>query len=88
VFIEEAMIGSMRLPFLFQEFDANAEKAIHILEALGRFSNVGDLSKETISPILMKDVLRQKLSTESDIKKQVELVREALIEEHKRLWKS
>ena len=82
---EEAMLSSMRLPFLFHEFDPNTEKVtIRILEALGRFANVGDLSKETITSILMKDVLRQKLSAESDVKKQVELIREALIEENQK----
>jgi hypothetical protein len=82
---EEAMLSSMRLPFLFHEFDPNTEKVtIRILEALGRFANVGDLSKETITAILMKDVLRQKLSGESDVKKQVELIREALIEENQK----
>jgi hypothetical protein len=83
---EEAMLSSMRLPFLFQEFDPNSERVtIRIIEALGRFENVGDLSKETIAAILMKDALRQKLSVESDISKRVELVKEALIEEHHKI---
>lgn len=85
---EEAMLSSMRLPFLFQEFDPAAERVtIRILEVLGRFENVGDLSKETITAILIKDALRQKLSSESDIKKQIELVKEALIEENQKTIK-
>lgn len=82
---EEAMLSSMRLPFLFQEFDPNVEKiTIRILETLGRFENIGDLSKETITAILMKDALRQKLAVESDITKRIELVKEALIEENQK----
>jgi len=83
---EEAMLSSMRLPFLFQEFDPNSERVtIRIIEALGRYENVGDLSKETIAAILMKDALRQKLSVESDISKRIDLVKEALIEEHHKI---
>jgi len=83
---EEAMLSSLRLPFLIQEFDPNSERVtIRIIEALGRYENIGDLSKETIAAILMNDALRQKLAAESDITKQVELVREALIEEHRRI---
>jgi len=83
---EEAMLSSFRLPFLIQEFDPSSERVtIRIIEALGRYENIGDLSKETIAAILMNDALRQKLATESDITKRVELVREALIEEHRRI---
>jgi hypothetical protein len=82
---EVAMLSSLRLPFLFKEFDSASERAtLHILEVLGRFENVGDLSKETIAATLMNDALRQKLSAESDITKQVELVKETLIEENKK----
>ena len=83
---EEAMLSSLRLPFLIQEFDPSAERVtLRIIEALGRYENIGNLPKETITNILMNDALRQKLAAESDITKQVELVREALIEEHRRM---
>jgi hypothetical protein len=82
---EEAMLGTMRLPFLFQDFDQNAERAtINILKVLGRFENIEDLSRETITSLLVKEALRQKLLVETDTEKQVELIREALIEEHRR----
>jgi hypothetical protein len=82
---EEAMIKSMQLPFLFQEFDLKAEQVtIRILETLGRFEKVGDLSRETVSAILMKEALRQKMLVEPNVEKQIQLVKEALIEEHKK----
>lgn len=80
---EEAMLSSIRLPFLFHEFDQESERiTIRILEALGRFENAGDLSQETVTSVLLNNALRQKLKVEEDVQKQVELVREALIEEH------
>ena len=80
---EEAMLSSIRLPFLFHEFDQEAEKiTIRILETLGRFENAGDLSQETVTAVLLNNALRQKLKVEEDVQRQVELVREALIEEH------
>lgn len=80
---EEAMLSSMRLPFFFQEFDLSAEKVtIRILEALGRYENIADLPKETVTAILLNDALRQKLLAEPNVEKQVQFVREALIVEH------
>ncbi|MEW6129074.1 MAG: hypothetical protein AB1757_18695 [Acidobacteriota bacterium] len=82
---EEALLSSMRLPFLFQEFDPQAERVtIRILEALGRFENVGDIPKETVTAILINEALRQKLSREADAEKDIELVREALVEEYQK----
>ena len=55
-----------------------------ILEALSRFENIEDLSKEAIHRILINDALRQRLSTESDEANEIEIVREALIEEERK----
>ncbi len=83
---EEAILSSLRLPFLVQEFDPSSERVtLRIIETLGRYENIGDLSKETIAAILMNDALRQKLAVELDITKQIELIREALIEEHRKI---
>jgi len=80
---EEAVLGSLRWPLLLQEFDPAAEKVtIQILTALARFENVSELPQEVITNILVNQALRQKLAVEGDIKKQVELVREALVEEN------
>jgi len=83
---EEAVLGNLRLPFLFQEFDPNAEKVtIRILGALARFEKVGDLPREAVGSILLNDALRQRLQVEGDLEKHVELVREALIEDSQRI---
>lgn len=82
---EEAMIGSLRWPFLIQPFDPEAEKVtIRILQALNRYDGIGDLSKETAGAILINEALRQRLSTESDIENDAQLIRDALLEEHKK----
>jgi hypothetical protein len=79
---EQAVLGSLRWPFLFQDFDPQAERVtIRILEALARFEHVGDLPKEVITTILLDDVLRNKLSFEKDLNKRVEFVKEALIKQ-------
>jgi hypothetical protein len=81
---EAALLGAMRLPLLFSAFDAGAEVVtVQILQALSRFEDVGSLPKETVRAILLNDALRQRIASERDINKQIELVREALIEEHK-----
>jgi len=83
---EEAILGNLRLPFLFQEFDPDAEKVtIRILQTLARFENVDDLPQEALSSIILNNALRQNLSAETDVDKQIELVREALIEENQKV---
>jgi hypothetical protein len=82
--LEEALVGSIRLPFLFEDFDAEAERVtIRILAALTRFSNVGDLPTETVASILVNDALRQKLESESVVDRHVVLVREALVDQNR-----
>jgi hypothetical protein len=64
--------------------DSEAERiSLKILNALSTFENIGDLPEEAATRILLNDALRQKLSTEKDITKQIELVHEALIEDNK-----
>jgi len=84
--LEKAVIASLRIPFLFHEFDPAAERAtIRILQALARFENAGDLSVETISRVLTNQALRSRLSTTEEIERQVELVKEVLVDENKKL---
>lgn len=79
---DQAMVVSLRLPLLFQEFDPIAEKAaINILAAMSRYENVGDLTTEAIRNVLWNEALRGKISVEPDEEKRGELIREALIEE-------
>jgi hypothetical protein len=85
---EEAILSSMRLPFLFQDFDPAAEKVtLDILSALGRYENVGDLPTETVSAILVNTALRNKMAATKEVEKKINLVREILIEEHTRTAK-
>lgn len=83
---EEAMLGSIRLPFLFQEFDVEAERtSIRILNGLGRFEGREDITTDTIVNVVLNDGLRSKLGV--DVREEgadeVALIRDALIEEVK-----
>jgi len=83
---EEAMLGSVRLPFLMREFDGDAERVtLRILRALSRFENVDDLEEGEIVSVLTNDALRGKLSTSESLPgdEELQLVRDALIDEHK-----
>lgn len=82
---EEAMLGSMRLPFLFQEFDAEAEQTtLKILRGLGRFNVGEEVSEDTITQVVLNESLRTKLSGEvEDDQDEAELIRDALVEEMK-----
>lgn len=83
---EKAILANLSLPFLLQQFDPGAEKVtVRILSTLARFQNAQDLSKEAAASILMNKALRQRLRTEKDAEKRIELVREASIEENRKL---
>lgn len=79
---DKAVLGTMRLPFLFQAFDPEAERAtVAILRTLTRFENSSDLTPDTVHRLLMNKALRQRMQSASDVQEQIELVREALVEE-------
>lgn len=81
---EEALLSTMRLPTVFT-LDADTERiSLQILNALSTFENIGDLPTETTTRVLLNEALRQKITVEHDVSKQVDLVREALIEENKK----
>lgn len=82
---EEALISTMRLPTVLTVLDSDTERiSLRILNALSTFENIGNLPAETTTRILLNDALRQKLRVEDDVARQVELVREALIEANKK----
>ncbi|HXY00711.1 MAG TPA: hypothetical protein VEI54_07300 [Candidatus Limnocylindrales bacterium] len=82
---EEAILDSLRLPLMFQEFDPSAESVtVRILSALARFDNADQLNVQTIGSILVNQALRQKISSQHDVQKQIELVHGALIEENQK----
>ena len=61
---EEAILDSLRLPLLFQEFDSSAERVtVRILESLARFENIGHLSTGVVSSILVNQALRQEIAS-------------------------
>lgn len=81
---EEAMLSSMRLPFMYQEFDPVAERVtLDILKVVSRYENVGDLRTETVSAILVNSALRQKMATTKDVEQKAGIIRDALIEQHR-----
>ena len=83
---EEAMLGSMRLPFLFQEFDAEGERtSLRILKGLGRFEGRDDISTQTITSVILNDGLRARLRSKKteDGEAEITFIRDALVEEMK-----
>ncbi len=78
-----ALVGSMREPLLFLDFDIGTERAtIDILGALSRFENIDDFSTATVMKILSNDALRTKLErSDLDQIQTFELVRDAVAEE-------
>lgn len=82
---EEAILGSLRMPFLFQEFDVEAERTtLKILRGLGRFEGSSDFPVDTISSVIMNDGLRSRLLVEQENDQEVILIRDALVTETQR----
>jgi len=79
---EEAMLGSLRLPFLFQEFDVEAERiSLAILKGLGRFEGTDGLSEAAVTRIVFNEGLRARLRAERPDDEEIELIRDALVNE-------
>lgn len=80
------MLGSLRLPFLFQEFDVEAERtSLRILKGLGRFEGRDDISAETITSVILNDGLRARLQSKKgeDGEAEIAFIRDAFVEEMK-----
>jgi hypothetical protein len=78
---EEAMLSSMRLPFLFEDFDSVSEKTtLRILDTLGRYEGIADLSTEIVAAITLNEALREKMRVQPSVEKDVKLIRDALIQ--------
>jgi hypothetical protein len=78
---QRAMFQSVRA-LVPQFFDADAEEVtIRILRSLSRYEDVDDLPESAITSILMNKALRTHLSAESDVNKQIALVRDAIVAE-------
>jgi hypothetical protein len=81
---EEAMLGSLRLPFLFREFDVEAERtSLRILKGLGRFEGRDDIPEQTLTRVILNEGLRSRIQAEQleDVEGDVALIRDALVAE-------
>ena len=80
---EAAIVDTLRLPFLLQEFDPESERTtVRILTRMSRFENIDDLSPTTIRVVLENELLRDNLERVDNADDEVKLIREALIEEN------
>ena len=85
--LDEALVGSVRQPLLFLNFDAESEKVtLRILSQLSRFEGSEILSPEVASEILTNTALRDRLSnTSGDRSADEEIVREEMVDIVQRL---
>jgi len=84
--LDAAIMRSLRLPFLFLEFDPELEAVtIRILRTVNRFQNADHLSAETIRALIMNEELRRRMSQTSDADEEVQLVQSELVIEEERL---
>ena len=81
---EEVMLSGLRLPFLFQQFDAAAERlSLAIINRLGRFEGSTNIPEETVISVVMNDGLRSRINDGQKEEEQIQLVRDAYLEEMK-----
>ena len=85
--LDEALVGSVRQPLLFLNFDSESEKVtLRILSQLSRFEGSESLSPDVASEILTNTALRDRLSnTSGDRSADEEIVREEMIDIVQRL---
>jgi len=84
--LEEAMLSTMRLPFLSQDFDISSEKiTLSIIKTLGNYENIETIDKSTLSTILTDEALRTKISGKTSEAEKRKLIKEVLVEEVGRL---
>jgi hypothetical protein len=80
--LDEAILASLRLPFLYRDLDDPAEPVtIRLLRALMRAENPKKITEATATAVLKNESLRQKMSTTSESNADIKLVRELLQEE-------
>ncbi|WJJ93755.1 hypothetical protein [Neopusillimonas aromaticivorans] len=84
--LDDSLVDALRLPLFFQSFDPEDERAtVKVLESISRFENVEDLPEQTIKLVLANKVLRGRIQEADASNDEVfELVREELLEEHKK----
>lgn len=86
--LDKALVGAIREPLLFLDFDRATEQAtLKILAALSRFENLDDLSAHTVYNVLTNDALRARLESAPNATRTeaAEFVEGAVIEEARRM---
>ena len=80
--MEQALMGVLRLPFMFYGFDPGKEAAsMRILKALSRFDHIGELKTEAIRDIVLSDAVRSKTGEATSEEEEIEIIRDALLAE-------
>jgi hypothetical protein len=81
---EEAMLGSLCLPFISQDLDSEDEKTtLKILKGIGRFERSNEFQEDTIAHVVFSEGLRSRLRTAHSDDEEKQLIRDAIIEELK-----
>ena len=81
--VQDSILTSIQLPLIFHDFSEEDENVtLRIVQAISRFQNAEDLPEDTIRSILVDKVLRARISEDVPENRQIELVREALVEQH------
>jgi hypothetical protein len=85
--LDKALVGSIREPLLFLDFDRAAEKVtLEILSAMSRFEASDDLSPTLIRRVVMNKRLRSEMAQSSEFPEGANsLIESAVLEEAKRL---
>jgi len=82
--VQENILNSMRLPLIFHQFDTLDESiTLTIVKTLSRYKDSNDLPESTVRAILVDKALREKLTETLPENEQIQLVEEALINQHK-----
>jgi hypothetical protein len=80
---EAAVLSNLRFPFLFTEFDADAEyTTIRIIDQISRYENIDDLPEDTLRSVLFNKALRAKIEQPEYKNKESIIIKEAIIEEN------
>ena len=79
---EEAILGSVRLPFLFHDLDTEAERtSLRILQGIGRLEDNDQIPEAAISQVMLNEVLRARIGEEESKDEEAKLIRDALVDE-------
>ena len=84
--IEQALMSTLRLPFMFYEFNSGQEAAsMHVLKALSRFEHIEFLGPDAIRDIVLNDNVRSKIMSATSDEEQIEVIRDVLLAERQEI---